>query len=54
MLPELVRRAHPAHISTDRALGLRLQCPDGSGCTHLREARRTPNRPDPGGGAWTG
>jgi hypothetical protein len=25
-----------AHIGMDRALGLELQYPDGSGCTHLR------------------
>lgn len=43
-----------AHIGMDRTLGLGLQYPDGSGRTHLREARRTRNQPDPGGGAWTG
>jgi hypothetical protein len=35
-----------AHIGMDRALGLGLQYPDGSGCTHLRGARR--GRNDPG------
>ena len=29
-----------AHIGMDRALGLGLQYPDGSGCTHLRATRR--------------
>jgi Domain of unknown function (DUF4260) len=39
-----------AHIGMDRALGLGLQYPDGSGCTHLRGTRRDRK----GGGAWTG
>ena len=39
-----------AHIGMDRALGLGLLYPDGSGCTHLRKARRDPK----GGGSWTG
>jgi hypothetical protein len=39
-----------AHIGMDRALGLGLLYPDGSGCTHLRETRRDRK----GGGAWTG
>jgi Domain of unknown function (DUF4260) len=43
-----------AHIGMDRALGLGLQYPDGSSCTHLRGPRRTRNHPDSGGGAWTG
>jgi hypothetical protein len=38
-----------AHIGMDRALGLGLLYPDGSGCTHLRGARRDRK----GGGAWT-
>src|SRR4029450_8566395 len=43
-----------AHIGTDRALGLGLQYPDGSGRTHLRETRQRQNGAGPGGGAWTG
>jgi hypothetical protein len=39
-----------AHIGMDRGLGLGLQYPDGSGCTHLRKPRRDRK----GGGAWTG
>ena len=39
-----------AHIGMDRALGLGLQYPDGSGRTHLRAARRDQNE----GGSWTG
>jgi len=39
-----------AHIGMDRALGLGLQYPDGSGCTHLRG----PRRGGEGSGAWTG
>jgi hypothetical protein len=39
-----------AHIGMDRALGLGLQYPDGSGRTHLGGRRRD----GPGGGAWTG
>jgi hypothetical protein len=41
-----------AHIGMDRALGLGLQYPDGSGRTHLSGPRR--NDPALGGGAWTG
>jgi hypothetical protein len=41
-----------AHIGMDRALGLGLQYPDGSGCTHLSGTRR--NDPASGGDAWTG
>ena len=41
-----------AHIGMDRALGLGLQYPDGSGCTHLRETASRRGRH--GGGAWTG
>jgi hypothetical protein len=39
-----------AHIGMDRALGLGLQYPDGSGRTHLGSTRRDGSR----GGAWTG
>jgi hypothetical protein len=39
-----------AHIGMDRALGLGLQYPDGSGRTHLGGTRRDGSR----GGAWTG
>lgn len=39
-----------AHIGMDRGLGLGLQYPDGSGCTHLRKPRRDRNE----GGSWTG
>jgi hypothetical protein len=39
-----------AHIGMDRALGLGLQYPDGSGRTHLRGTRRGGER----GSAWTG
>jgi Domain of unknown function (DUF4260) len=39
-----------AHIGMDRALGLGLQYPDGSGRTHLGGTRRNGSR----GGAWTG
>jgi hypothetical protein len=42
------------HIGMDRALGLGLQYPDGSGCTHLRGTRQSENGAGPGGGAWTG
>jgi len=42
-----------AHIGMDRALGLGLQYPDGSGHTHLRETRRDP-KASSGGGLWTG
>lgn len=38
-----------AHIGMDRALGLGLQYADGSGCTHLRKARRDRK----GDGSWT-
>ena len=38
-----------AHIGMDRALGLGLQYPDGSGRTHLGGRRRDGSR----GGAWT-
>jgi hypothetical protein len=42
-----------AHIGMDRALGLGLQYPDGSGRTHLRGRRgRTGTRSR--GDAWTG
>jgi hypothetical protein len=41
-----------AHIGMDRALGLGLQYPDGSGRTHLGGPRR--NDPASGGGVWTG
>ena len=41
-----------AHIGMDRALGLGLQYPDGSGGTHLRAARRASNHPGPGGARW--
>jgi hypothetical protein len=43
-----------ADIGMDRALGLGLQYPDGSGRTHLRETRQRRNGAGPGGGAWTG
>jgi hypothetical protein len=43
-----------AHIGEDRALGLGLQYPDGSGRTHLRETRQRRDGAGPGGGAWTG
>ncbi len=39
-----------AHIGMDRALGLGLQYPDGSGRTHLGATRRDDSR----GGVWTG
>ena len=39
-----------AHIGMDRALGLGLQYPDGSGRTHLGGTRRD----DSGDGVWTG
>ena len=41
-----------AHIGMDRALGLGLRYPDGSGCTHLRASRRASNHPRPGGARW--
>ena len=37
-----------AHIGMDRTLGLGLQYPDGSGCTHLRRARQTSGHPRSG------
>jgi hypothetical protein len=43
-----------AHIGMDRALGLGLQYPDGSGCTHLRGPRRDRTGAGSGGGSWTG
>jgi Domain of unknown function (DUF4260) len=43
-----------AHIGMDRALGLGLQYPDGSGRTHLRATRRSRTDPGAGGDAWTG
>jgi hypothetical protein len=43
-----------AHIGMDRALGLGLQYPDGSGRTHLRATRRSRTDPRAGGEAWTG
>jgi hypothetical protein len=43
-----------AHIGMDRALGLGLQYPDGSGCTHLRAPRRGRTETGSGGGAWSG
>ena len=39
-----------AHIGMDRALGLGLLYPDGSGCTHLGKPRRDRKE----GGSWTG
>jgi hypothetical protein len=43
-----------AHIGMDRALGLGLQYPDGSGRTHLRGTRRGGTDPGTGGDVWTG
>jgi hypothetical protein len=43
-----------AHIGMDRALGLGLQYPDGSGRTHLRATRRSRTDPGAGGELWTG
>jgi hypothetical protein len=43
-----------AHIGMDRALGLGLLYPDGSGCTHLQGKRRTRKSAGLGGGSWTG
>ena len=43
-----------AHISMDRALGLGLQYPDGSGRTHLGWTRRGGAGPGAGGELWTG
>jgi Domain of unknown function (DUF4260) len=43
-----------AHIGMDRALGLGLQYPDGSGCTHLKGPRPDPKGAGSGDGSWTG
>jgi hypothetical protein len=43
-----------AHIGMDRALGLGLQYPDGSGRTHLRGIRRGRFGPGSGGESWIG
>jgi Domain of unknown function (DUF4260) len=43
-----------AHIGMDRALGLGLQYPDGSGRTHLGGTRRNRTDPGAGGDTWTG
>jgi hypothetical protein len=43
-----------AHIGMDRALGLGLLYPDGSGCTHLKRPRPDRKGAGSGGGAWTG
>jgi hypothetical protein len=43
-----------AHIGMDRALGLGLQYPDGSGCSHLRAPRWGRSETGSGGGAWSG
>jgi Domain of unknown function (DUF4260) len=43
-----------AHIGMDRALGLGLQYPDGSGRTHLRGTRRGWRDPGSGGALWSG
>jgi hypothetical protein len=43
-----------APIGMDRALGLGLQYPDGSGRTHLSETRQRRNGAGPGGDGWTG
>jgi len=42
-----------AHIGMDRALGLGLQYPDGSGCTHLGGRRRDRNFAGSGGARWS-
>ncbi|HKO85920.1 MAG TPA: DUF4260 domain-containing protein [Actinomycetota bacterium] len=42
-----------AHIGMDRALGLGLLYPDGSGCTHLKGPRRDRRGAGLGGGSWT-
>jgi hypothetical protein len=42
-----------AHIGMDRALGLGLQYPDGSGRTHLKAPRRNRKGVGLGGGSWT-
>jgi hypothetical protein len=41
-----------AHFGMDRALGLGLLYPDGSGHTHIRETPRDPEASS-GGGLWT-
>jgi Domain of unknown function (DUF4260) len=43
-----------AHIGMDRALGLGLQYPDGSGRTHLGGTRRSRTDPGTDGDTWTG
>jgi Domain of unknown function (DUF4260) len=43
-----------AHTGMDRTLGLGLQYPDRSGCTHLRGTRRGRADPGDGGERWTG
>lgn len=43
-----------AHIGMDRALGLGLQYPDGSGRTHLGGTRRSRADQGTGGESWTG
>src|SRR4029450_495954 len=43
-----------AHIGMDRALGLGLLYPDGSGCTHLKRPRPDRKGAGSGGGSWTG
>jgi Domain of unknown function (DUF4260) len=43
-----------AHIGMDRALGLGLLYPDGSGCTHLKRPRPDRKGAGLGGGSWTG
>jgi Domain of unknown function (DUF4260) len=42
-----------AHIGMDRALGLGLLYPDGSGCTHMKGPRRDGKGVGLGGGSWT-
>jgi hypothetical protein len=43
-----------AHIGMDRALGLGLLYPDGSGCTHLKRPRPDRKGAGLGSGSWTG
>jgi Domain of unknown function (DUF4260) len=43
-----------AHIGMDRALGLGLLYPDGSGCTHLKRPRLDRKGAGLGGRSWTG
>jgi hypothetical protein len=43
-----------AHIGMDRALGLGLLYPDGSGSTHLKRPRPDRKGAGSGGGSWTG